>query len=225
MSSQFATNCLFVHVNRDGVIEAEVWSSQTKISHHRKEHPHIVTISFENMENQDTLLAAKNVQVKCLNPGCQRNAIQRDVSACKHAIAVLLSRVEKCGKSKTFQEYCNFSADDGNDNIQELDGSFKYEYILAERCRDATKEYLVKWGPTKGPRGGIKRYGHGSELTWVEEAKFIKRVVHGENMAEEEQGQDSQTSAQREMQMSGVEHYKAVLNTIKFVGLDRLHAP
>ncbi len=200
-----------------GEIEAEVWSSKLKVGELSKEHPHIVTIKFNDLDKGTgaEILHPDNVKVECHNPGCQKNFAARDVSSCKHAIAVLLSRVEKVDRAKTLTELCSgvpaVDSDDSTDDSEE--DKYKFEYILAHRENEQTrgKEYLVKWGPARaGPRGGLVRYGYGGDLDWISEGALGAKEQCASLEAPD--GCDDWT---------GIDQYNELLQTLQFVGLKR----
>ncbi len=196
-----------------------MWSSKAKSTESDGNYPHIVTISFANIKavEASTVLSKDNVEILCHNPGCQHSAQRMTFFACKHAIALLLSRVAKPDTCKSLEELCEgvttVPAEPAGDERKEDSGKFDYEYILAERksSEEGKKEYLVKWAPTVGPQGGVRRHKYGGALDWV--------TIDDDQSSDEEMGSELDV-----IEMTGPQQREALMDTLMFLGLKREHA-
>lgn len=130
----------------------------------------------------------ENIVVTCENLDCTKYRQKNGLSMCKHGLCLLIERREKSSSIEIVEILEN--------------NEFYYEHVLAARTNIHSKkqEFLVKWGPSKtGPRGGIEKWGYGSDLSWIAEDDIRKG----------------------KSEYCGIEQYKNVLSSLKFDCLKR----
>ncbi len=157
------------------------------------------TIRFiDPSKRGSSAFSSENLDCTCENPQCSKYCKEKGYTSCKHVLAVLLERKEKNNQSKDLSA---FSKSNG----------YKYERILSERTIDVEneekqqKQYLVKWAPTAGARGGLKTWGYGKDLQWIPEDDLLH-------------------STEKQFVYTGIEEYHEYLSALRYVGLKRINA-
>ena len=188
----------FSYVDSTGQLHGEVWSSKEKVSDGSSSNvkskyiPWDVTLTFHTINDNESDYDVSNLDSKCSNPGCELyfKSKQPPHEICKHALSLLIQRLEKKNQSKNLSEYLkeysqtryktrikksNFSYS----SLEVQEDEYYVDHILCER----EGKYLVKWEPRMIPNKGVKLYKYGSDLEWID-SESLNEIERGEGVVQ-----------------------------------------